>query len=358
MPDNKPYNGEWSHFREVAWTSTGEPTRYQCRYCPWAQGANATRLKEHYQKRHAHEVEDETGDQPRVKKKKHQLQKSITTYMDPHWSAHRQNLAETRLALLQATSAVPYSVLENEAMVHFCKALRPDFHLPSRRTLQRRVSDLYTKCKEQVESNLKSAKHVALAIDGWETHLKEESVCCTAQALGNPSRPLLVDFEGQVVRQTAENLKEYVKKVIEQVPCKVVAICSDNGANMVKALQLIEEETGILATNCMAHSAQLLLKDLATVWPSLITKTRQVEQFFRLCHYARSCYVEEMEKNGGTILTQVCETRWATEYQCLGSLLRNRVTVENTLSRYAPVPFANFRCFFFPLQAEKRTFSK
>ena len=98
----------------------------------------------------------------------------------------------------------------------------------------------------------------------------------------------------------------------------MVAICSDNGANMVKALQLIEEETGILATNCMAHSAQLLLKDLATVWPSLITKTRQVELFFRLCHYARSCYVEEMEKNGGTILTQVRETRWATDYQCLG----------------------------------------
>ena len=59
MPDSKPYNVEWIHFKEVAWGPSGEATRYQCRYCPWAQGANATRLRDHYMKKHFGDVEGE-----------------------------------------------------------------------------------------------------------------------------------------------------------------------------------------------------------------------------------------------------------------------------------------------------------
>ena len=74
-------------------------------------------------------------------------QSSLLQFTEGKFGDGRQEQAERRLALLQVENSLPFSVLEGAAMSNFCHCLRQDFVLPSRRTLQRRVHELYLDCK-------------------------------------------------------------------------------------------------------------------------------------------------------------------------------------------------------------------
>jgi hypothetical protein len=53
-----------------------------------------------------------------------------------------------------------------------------------------------------------------------------------------------------------------------------------------------------------------------------------------LVHCAhRQCYLEEMQRTGGSLLRHPCATRWSSQHNMLKSVVENRVTIENTLSR-------------------------
>ena len=76
-------------------------------------------------------------------------------WTDCAFSAEKQQTAEMCLALLQVRSSLVYNVLEHPCMAAFCQSLRADFKLPSRRTLQRRVHDLFLESCEEVNAVLK-----------------------------------------------------------------------------------------------------------------------------------------------------------------------------------------------------------
>jgi hypothetical protein len=120
---------------------------------------------------------------------------------------------------------------------------------------------------------------------------------------------------------------------------QVVAVLSDNGANMAAALR---EVKGVAWLNCLAHSGELLGKDMEKLWPELFTKAASVESLLRNVHFAAACYREEVDKLNQsrapdqprfTMLHQPVATRWGSKAECLSSLLANREAVEHTMLR-------------------------
>ena len=54
--------------------------------------------------------------------------------------------------------------------------LQPQFKVPSRRTLQRRVHSMYEEVTQRVESYIKTLDGVSILMDGWEDHQKFEGI--------------------------------------------------------------------------------------------------------------------------------------------------------------------------------------
>lgn len=110
---------------------------------------------------------------------------------------------------------------------------------------------------------------------------------------------------------------------------------------MSKALDDMENQDGAIRLNCLAHSAELLVRDFASLWPDLMGKAEALANFFKVTHYAAALYKSEMEdqnaksttKEKFTMLRRAAATRWGTKTMLLRSLLRNRTVIENVLFR-------------------------
>jgi hypothetical protein len=145
------WEGLRQHFEAVE-TDGDRWIRASCKHCAWTHCANTTRMKNHYFLRHAAleqealsdvEVGDSEAAEDQPKKKKKFLQTSMVAYSDLAFTKQQQTRSEANLVLLQIEHSIPFSALEGPAMQQFCRTLRSDFVVPSRRTLQRRLSDLY-----------------------------------------------------------------------------------------------------------------------------------------------------------------------------------------------------------------------
>ena len=134
--------------------------------------------------------------------------------------------------------------------------------------------------------------------------------------------------------------------------CRVVGAVADN-CSVMKKMHTIQESLAAskyIGWGCLAHLAQLLTKDICEIWANIFTQVWtasthdvsppplplqacSIETLFRTSHYARGAYLEEMGRQQGQLLRQPVETRWGSKVDCLQSVIANRVTIENTLSR-------------------------
>ena len=190
---------------------------------------------------------------PAAKKPK-LFQTSVLRFADFKFTASQQDAAERKLALFQVMTSVPFSCLESHAMAEFLRCLRPEFQLPSRRTLQRRTYDVYMEVRSKVESLLQLEKNVALSIDGWEDHAHCACLGITVRSLRSNTKPFLLSMSRQEERQTGEHLKGHLISVIDHLKslgCKTTCVIADGGANMQLALSGL---TGVIALRCFAHS--------------------------------------------------------------------------------------------------------
>ena len=202
---------QWEHFVVTSFKSTGEARTVKCRFCPYTASANATRCRQHYLDRHSlqdvqcspdssqsaasgtkcfcnmrmHPFLSSTGSQS-------QRQASIVHWGDKAFPRSMQDQAEEQLVLMLCKFGMSYSSLESKEMSDFCQTLRSDFHLPSRRTLQRRLGDVYINLRVSVEKYLSDCKIVTLAIDGWSDHQHQETLAVVAKPLLCDSKPVLV----------------------------------------------------------------------------------------------------------------------------------------------------------------------
>ena len=147
---------------------------------------------------------------------------------------------------------------------------------------------------------------------------------------------MLISFKREFDRETGENLKDRIVEILNELKkmdVHAVACISDNASNVQLALEKALDEVGLIPCNCLAHTGQLLLKDVCELWSSLFAKANDVEKFFRNTHYARTMYIAEMDRiKGATLLRHPGDTRWGSQVTMMQSVVDNRVCVENTLS--------------------------
>lgn len=178
----------------------------------------------------------------------------------------------------------PFAMVEDPHFLAFVECLRPNLHLPNRRSVGGTLLDeLHSEAMDSVTDWCKG-RRASLAVDGWST-VQRDPVLGISLTIGQktylintidttgmatwPHLPfILLLFPLTGVPHTAENQAVIVVKEIERAEeefgVKVVSVGTDNASNMVKMRDLVKvQKPSCRYQGCQSHWMQLVLKDIS-----------------------------------------------------------------------------------------------
>lgn len=140
---------------------------------------------------------------------------------------------------------------------------------------------------------------------------------------------------------TEQHSGEFIFGIFDQCiqevgPEKIFALCTDNAANMKLSWKKVREKyPHILTYGCVAHSLNLLLKDIMHLefFNNVYHQARQVIKFFRNKHMPKQVLKKiSLENNGKEIaLILPAETRWGGAALSFENLIVNKDNLQKAI---------------------------
>ena len=363
----RPRSQLWCSFDVLVESNTANGCRVKCRMCPWTGSGNTTRMRLHLMEAHGQSAEvpeeadaEESGSLsvvdsqssvgstvPAVDHAKQQAllnrresyallkrrRLDLTSYIDRTYSGSEQEAAARAQLLMVVMSGLSFNSQSHPATLNFYRKLRVDYKPQSPFQLQRGLKELEKSIRADLIETLQKEPHVNLTLDGWEDHQRCPTMGYTV--VGSNMNVYLWKFERISEKQTADHLCSEIKAVVEELSSlniRVVAAVADNASSIQKALQLAQDEFGVLRSNCFAHTLNLLLEDLGSMFKLQFEQLREVDGFFRNRHAPRVAFEAAVIKLAGTHLVQPGETRWGTNVDLATSVLKNHHVIDAALA--------------------------
>ncbi|KAL3972490.1 A-kinase anchor protein 18 [Sarotherodon galilaeus] len=269
---------------------------------------------------------------------------------DGCWLVNSQEHHKREEALVNMFIETGISTLlcESIAFKKFSNSLEPKFQTPGAARVNSLIGAKMDIPKQKLKELIKEARKLTLCVDGWSKRGLRASFMGVHHALLNLHRLEHLHTGEAIARCIDQTLEKWA--VGKE---KVLLVVTDNGANIVKAVQLLQNRRRTDDTNssqdeqraagegqneikfhrmpCLAHTLQLTIKD-AIKHPtadSVITKAR------KLVHAVRKSSVanEEMIKRCGKTLIRDCTTRWNSTFDMLRRLLETRAELNQLLEQ-------------------------
>lgn len=154
----------------------------------------------------------------------------------------------------------PLSIVEDKGFVHLMNVVSPNFKIPSRREISRRIFLLYDSMKNMFIDKLKNSQHFALTTDIWTDIQTRSHIGITIHFVENYTinSGLLGVFELNE-RHTSEYIDYKLLEVCDQWNIStnsIVAVTTDGAANMIKGIELAFDKKRHIV--CFAHTLNLV----------------------------------------------------------------------------------------------------
>lgn len=135
----------------------------------------------------------------------------------------------------------PYQIVEDEGFQHFVKTAIPLYKIPSRKSITRLTEEKYELLSMVIKSKLSVADAITLTSDVWTDTLNTQSYLgMTAHFISEDKlESVMLGVTPLEERHTADYLSEWLLHTCTQwriATEKVVAVVTDNGANILKAV--------------------------------------------------------------------------------------------------------------------------
>ncbi|CAI0401485.1 unnamed protein product [Linum tenue] len=223
--------------------------------------------------------------------------------------------------------------VEKEGFRRYCKALRPEFTIPSRVTIRRDCLALFEQEKQKLKRVLKGQR-VCLTTDTWSSNQNINYMCLTAHWIDEAwvlhKRILnlctIANHKGETIGQAIEGcLKEWGLH-------KIFTITVDNASTNDSAIKYIVRKTknssgtilkhDFLHLRCSAHILNLILQDGMKELDESIIKIRNAVRYVRssptrLLNFKKCIEMEEIQYKG--LVGLDVETRWNSTYVMLAA---------------------------------------
>ncbi|CAG8655363.1 10728_t:CDS:2, partial [Ambispora gerdemannii] len=225
------------------------------------------------------------------------------------WTETRQLVANRNLTKWILHFTKPINTVDDTTFEDFFNYLNSNYKLPNEKNLKLLIHQAYDWTEESMkELFLSSAKYISLITDLWTFCIKQGYIGITALFMNSDFKiyDILLELEYLPYPHTAEHIRDKIQLIIEKwsLQEKVIAIVTDNGSNMIKAISYLNNITRI---PCTAHTLQLAIgKGLA---PALvfISHAKYLNWFFTYPKQIERLQTTQTSLNCPKILDVVCD---------------------------------------------------
>lgn len=217
----------------------------------------------------------------------------------------------------------------------------PNFKIPSRREIFRRIFLLYDSMKNMFIDKLKNVQHFALTTDIWTDIQTRIHIGITIHFVDNYviNSGLLGIYELDN-RHTSEYIASKLVKVCDKwniSTTSIVAVTTDRAANMIKAIDLAFDKKRQII--CFAHALNLVAQQAISNVSELVTlisKVKNIDRWFKQ-NVVASDVLRKATKDDRKLLQEV-PTRWNSTCYMLERFICLKQIVNDIVHRHISAP--------------------
>jgi len=221
---------------------------------------------------------------------------------------------------------LPFALIEHPFFHEFIKILCTTYNrwILSNTLLVQETARINVKITRIIDKEI----NLTIAFDGW-TNSSGQSIYdyCLITEDRKEYLWLTKDYS-DIPHHTGAFLGNEIIKIVENIgPEKLAAVVSDNAPDARVARRILcEKFPHILNIRCIAHSINLITKDLCkhTFVVDIIRKVGIIHQYFIKSHAMYQFLkdaVEALQIRGGGLKSHT-KTRWSTMWDCISSIAR------------------------------------
>jgi len=182
----------------------------------------------------------------------------------PSCPAKRQEFLARKLIQFIIHFVLPLYILQNRYFREFVYACEPGFRIPCIKTAKELIHEVYNWSYDQLSSLLRSSvTSIHLTTDLWTAKYRHDYLGVTVTWLSSDFKfqEALLSCEHLPYPHTGEVISEELFRIICEwrLETMVFTITTDNGANMVKGIRLLNNNyiSSVERQPCAAHILQL-----------------------------------------------------------------------------------------------------
>ena len=235
-----------------------------------------------------------------------------------------------------ATDLQPISIVEDAGFIKYTSLLDPQYELPSRRTISRKLlPEKYMSAKQSLKQKLQKVSPISLTTDIWSSRQALSYCCLTAHAITEQwvLESYVLETFNFNTDHTAEHIGSELTRIIEEWGSPAITCCvTDNASNMLAGIT----EAGWNHLQCFAHTLNLVVQDSIKLDPVL--SGLQVKCKSIVSHFHRSTKsseklrtVQEQLGMPQLKLIQDVVTRWNSTYLMFERIASQHEAITTTL---------------------------
>jgi len=272
------------------------------------------------------ESDSESSQSSSISVKQPKIASYLTTFR-PLSNSDVQRINQ-QLIFMICSDLQPFSLVEDKGFIEFCKALNPNYKIPSRKTVQKLLSSSFCKVKSSLEDLLQRAEFIAITTDIWKSSKNRSYLTVTAHFIIDNQ---LYDCSLETVPITVDETAEQLFELLNGIFCswnireKIVIAVTDNAANMIATCQKLK----IKRIPCMGHLLNLCAGDVIKhpTFKPIFKKCKQIVTEFRKSGPAKleidsiQFELDPELKNPLTFISY-CKTRWNSRLAMICRILQ------------------------------------
>lgn len=234
----------------------------------------------------------------------------------------------------------PFQIVENEGFLELMKVAAPLYKVPSRFTFKKMLENKFEVTQNYFKNKLKTVNSCTLTTDVWtETMQTRSFLGVTVHFFDNDKlESATLGVYELSEHHTGEYISQMLLKTTEEWGInnsKVLAVVTDAGANMIKAVDLAFGKKSHIP--CFAHMLNLVAQkslEKTQNLPQLISAIKKIVTWFKHSVIAS----DELRKEASLKLIQEVSTRWNSTFYMIERFLELRAAINKILICHATAP--------------------
>jgi hypothetical protein len=147
-------------------------------------------------------------------------------------------------------------------MAKFLSIIKPGYVGPHRKTVHKRLANLYQKRREFMKQKLSSIQYISLTTDVWKSPKRQYFICLTCHYLTTTyeNDSFVLSFRKFAGKHSGQKFRSFINNELRKMnlELKVCSITTDGGPD-IKAATAGAAEFG-MRIGCCAHKFNLVVK--------------------------------------------------------------------------------------------------